>query len=205
MNTLIVGVQFFESVAVIVAAGTAVYSLNRWRREFLGTRRIELAEEVLQSFYEARDAVSWMRFPAARVSEGTTRPAEAGELPEEKRRRNLAYVPIERYESKSELWSRIGVLKYRCEARFGTESIAPFDELRKILAEILVAARILGKEWAHEARGGHYLDSDRVKKSEAVIWEEDDDPLREKLDKVIAVVEGYFKPIVVKSGRANRQ
>ncbi len=47
--------QGFQAVSLIVAAWTAVYGISAWRREFLGKKRIDLAEEVLVSFYEAKD------------------------------------------------------------------------------------------------------------------------------------------------------
>ena len=38
-------------VATIVAAGTAVWGICAWRREYTGKRRIDLAEDVLALIY----------------------------------------------------------------------------------------------------------------------------------------------------------
>ncbi len=45
------------AVSVAIAALAFVVGVNAWRREFVGKRRIELAENVLALFYEAQDAI----------------------------------------------------------------------------------------------------------------------------------------------------
>ena len=49
------------ALATGFAAGVAIYGIRSWRREFRGKRQIELAEDVLALFYEARDAITAIR------------------------------------------------------------------------------------------------------------------------------------------------
>jgi hypothetical protein len=51
------------SAAAIVASIVAVWGINAWRREHVGRRRIDLAEEVLGLFYGAREVISSFRSP----------------------------------------------------------------------------------------------------------------------------------------------
>ena len=57
----------------------AAYSLDAWRREFMGKRRMELAEEVLALFYQARDVIEQIRSPVRYLGEGQTREAAPDE------------------------------------------------------------------------------------------------------------------------------
>jgi hypothetical protein len=76
--------QVIQAVSLIVAALTAIYGINAWRSEFVGKKRIDLAEEVLVRFYEARDAIGAIRNPFGYVGEGSTRQAGEHESAEEK-------------------------------------------------------------------------------------------------------------------------
>jgi hypothetical protein len=48
-------------VMVVIAGLLAIYSLNLWRRQIVGKRKAEIAEQVLISFYSARDVFEWVR------------------------------------------------------------------------------------------------------------------------------------------------
>ena len=74
MNSSPVWVEALKMVPSVVTAGTAVCGLiiaraglNRWHRETIGRRRIELAEEFLASFYRARDILRWARAKGEQV------------------------------------------------------------------------------------------------------------------------------------------
>ena len=50
-----------QMVMVVIAGLLAIYSLNLWRRQIVGKRKAEIAEQVLISFYSARDVFEWVR------------------------------------------------------------------------------------------------------------------------------------------------
>lgn len=87
------------SVAAFIASVVAIYGINAWRREFRGKRQMELAEEVLALFYQARDVIKYTRTPMTIRGEGRSRNAEQDEEPDQKKERDLAYTLIERYNS----------------------------------------------------------------------------------------------------------
>ena len=62
--------ETLKNISLIIASGTVIFGINAWRREFIGRRKIELAEETLVLFFEARDVVSWIRSPMGFAGEG---------------------------------------------------------------------------------------------------------------------------------------
>ncbi len=62
--------DFLQSVSIILACLTIILGVDAWRREFIGKRKIELAEDVLTRFYEARDAIARIRSPFSTSREG---------------------------------------------------------------------------------------------------------------------------------------
>lgn len=46
--------EIIKNIGLIVAAVTAIYGINAWRREFRGKKQYELAEEVLTLRYDCR-------------------------------------------------------------------------------------------------------------------------------------------------------
>ena len=72
------------AVSVAIAAIAFVAGISAWKREFIGKRRIELAEDVLALFYETQDAIREIRNPASFSGEGKTRKRDENEREEER-------------------------------------------------------------------------------------------------------------------------
>jgi len=141
------------AVSVAIAALAFVVGVNAWRREFVGKRRIELAENVLALFYEAQDAIRQIRNPFGFVGEGTTRKRSDYESEEEAKILDNAYVVYERYQKREKLFAEIRSMKYRVMAAFGSNAGESFDELNMIINEIFSAAEILGTHyWKRQGR-----------------------------------------------------
>jgi hypothetical protein len=132
--------EVLKSVSIIGAAFMAIYGINAWQREFVGKRRLELAEETLSLFYQARDAIASMRHPFSFGGEGSSRKAGAHESPAMKESLDQAFVLAERYNSHSELFSKISSLRFRFMAMLGEQAAQPFSALAEILGKIQVAA-----------------------------------------------------------------
>ena len=144
-------VGILESISVIFASlivsFTVIFGVNAWRREYIGKRKLELAEEVLALFYEARDAIRYIRNPSGYVGEGSTRNAAPNESPEEKQISDNAYVVFERYNKRQDLFNKLYSMRYRYMAQFGKDSAKPFDDLNKIVNDIFISARMLSHYW----------------------------------------------------------
>jgi len=193
--------EIINTIAIIIASVVAIYGIDAWKKEFSGKRRIELAEDVLALFYEAKDIISAVRSPMGFQGEGSTRKPQEGETPEQKKARDDAYVVFERFGAKQELFSELHSKRYQFMARFGTDKIKPFEDLRRIQIEIIVSARALARIW--ERRGDNEQSEKRRLKHEAVIWEEmEDDEINTRLKKVISDIEAICRPIIL--GKKNR-
>ena len=62
-----------QAGAVISACWAIITGIGAWKREFIGKRQIELAEQVLAKFFEIKDAIAMIRSPFSRADEGSSR------------------------------------------------------------------------------------------------------------------------------------
>jgi hypothetical protein len=106
-------------------------------------RRHELAEQALNSVYQARDVFNWARSRGILGGEGHSRPATEGESSKQRDRRNIYFVPIERLTREKELFGRLQVLRYAFAAHFGDEPSKAFGVLAEVHNSITNAASIL--------------------------------------------------------------
>ena len=198
-------------VAAGIAAGTVIFGVSAWRREYVGRRRIELAEEVLALFYEARYVISAIRNPFGFVGEGSTREADPKESPEEKQISDNAYKVFERYNKHQGLFSKLHSMRYSYMAQFGKDSAKPFDDLREIINDIFEAATMLPYYWqrqghtpwkSEEERQNHL---DEMHKYERVFWHlGKDDPIEPRVDAIISDIEKQTSSIISKTSIPQR-
>ena len=146
------------AVSVAIAAISFMAGVSAWRREFIGKRRIELAETVLALFYEAEDAIREIRNPFSFNSEGNSRKRVETETEEESKLLDRAYIVFERYQKREKLFADLRSMKYRVMAVFGADAGTPIDELSKIISEIFTAAQMLGR--IYWPRQGHISRND---------------------------------------------
>lgn len=164
------------ALSAVIAAVSFVSGINAWKREFVGKRRIELAETALALFYEAQDAIQEIRSPFSYVGEGSTRQRGEHESPEESMRLDQAYIVSERYFKRAELFSKLKAKKYEVIVTFGAEAGEPFEEIQRVVAEIRVSAYMLGEYyWRRDRQTWNTVDDFRKyveekQKHEAIIW-----------------------------------
>lgn len=195
-------IEIAQSVSIIVASLFAIYGFDAWRREHIEIRRIELAEEVLALFYQARDAIESIRSPLGFGGEGQSRKPSENESPEKKQVLDQAYVLIERYNKHSELFSRINSLRYKFMALMGQDSAQPFNELNKILYELVLSSRQMARrstqlkrEYITEADKQRDWDSS-IKIDQVYYGGGEDDPIVPRVNKIIEKIEGICRNII---------
>ena len=54
-------VSFAQAGAVVLACWAIISGIGAWKREFIGKRQIELAEQALAKFFEIKDAIAMIR------------------------------------------------------------------------------------------------------------------------------------------------
>jgi len=204
-------VNILQSISVIVTSVIAsvimIYGITTWRREYIGKRKIELAEEVLALFYEARDAIRFIRNPFGYVGEGSSRKSAANETPEEKQINDQANVVFERYTQRKDLFNKINSMRYRYMAQFGKDSAKPFDNLNGIINDIFASAHMLAyywkqqgsRQWKNQEEFQRHLDE--MHKNEAVFWQmtPEKDQITPRLEAMISEIEAQFAKIIGKS------
>lgn len=187
----------FQSISIIIAAWTAVWGIYSWRKEFIGKRRIDLAEELLAQFYEAKDVISEIRSPFGFSGEGSSREASDKESEEEKEILDRVYVVYERYNVHKELFNNIRSLRYRAMAQLGHEIAEPFDQLNKQVMRIFISARRLSHYWQRQGRTtwenkeAFEEHMEKMHEHEAVFWEggAEDDPITPLVDDAVNKME----------------
>ena len=134
---------------------------------------MELAEEALALFYEAEDAINHIRHPMSFSTE--TEHVERGEQETESQfqARKNASVVFHRYNEHQELFNKIHAMRYRFMAQIGKTEAEPFDELRNIVNEIILSARMLARLWPRD----HFRTDEQweqhhaeIARHEAIFW-----------------------------------
>jgi hypothetical protein len=183
----------------MVGAGVALTGLGTWKRETIGKRKAELAEEVLAAFYEARDIINAARSPAIYVGEGKTRERNGAETEQESRQLDIYFATIERLNNRREFFSQIHAQRYRAQAIFGIDSATPFETLFRIRTEIAVAADMLMTY--HKAGDVGSLPDNRRDWRATIAQSLENDPIAARLDKMVAHIEAICRSAIAASVR----
>lgn len=207
MPTLAEIAQVAQSASVVLASLFAIYGFDAWRREHVGKRRIELAEDVLALFYQARDVVASIRSPFGYGGEGASRKPGPKERPEHKDALDQAYVLIERYNKHVELFSKIHALRYRFMALVGPSEAAPFDKLNVIVNELLISAQTMARlttlpEWSYRTPESEEKYGTQLAEVHRIYYGTggDDDPIAPRVDKAVAEIEQTCRRIIESQG-----
>ncbi|MBI3235515.1 MAG: hypothetical protein HYZ42_15995 [Bacteroidetes bacterium] len=198
--------DIIQSLSIIIASFVAIYGITSWRRETTWKRKYELTEEVLSLFYECKEKFQIIRSPAGHSLEGKTRKRGENETPDESERLDNAYVFIERYEKEKEPFLKLWPLKFRFMTIFDKEAGQPFDEIRRILNTIFLAASRLGQRYWKDQGSKHFTDLEFQKhlkemhENEEIIWGSFDetDKISIQIDNCIAQIEKYCEGIMKK-------
>lgn len=182
-------------VATILAGVAALRGLDAWRRETVGRRKAELAEEVLAQFYRARDILTWARFPVEQPREDGKSAPIAAESASDAREKQRMYAPVARLAQESEIFSDLQASRYRFMAYFGEEAAEPFEELRRLQGEVVAAAgkliRAQGKPESVESR------RDRGGWESAIGWgAEAEDHIAHRLARAVRDIEMVCRPLI---------
>ncbi len=192
---------FANSVTALAASFAAWHawkSLSSWRDESVGRRKVELAEKVLSSFYQASDVISSIRSPFSRPNvESSDRYRDEDENDEDRRQLDNHYVPIARMNTHREFFGDLFALKYQMKAVFGPEVEEPFATLNAIIQEIRAAAAVQMR-WVRR-RGEP--DQNLQDEWEKIIWEGyvetgEEDEIRARVQTAVDTIEKLCSPIL---------
>lgn len=191
-----------QAVAIISACWAIISGIGTWKREFIGKRKIELAEETLAAFFEIKDAIAFIRNPWSIGNEGKSRQRSPHETPAESGLLDRGYIVFERYESKKEIFVRFNTLKYKFMAVFGPETENLFSNVNKTLNSIFISANMLATHyWQRQGRVQMEKDEfqrhlDEMHKHEGIFWDQynEKDKVHEELSNIQKELERVTKP-----------
>jgi hypothetical protein len=191
-----------QAIAIISACWAIISGIGAWKREFIGKRKIELAEETLATFFEIKDAIEFIRNPWSSGTEGSTRKRAIYETEPESQLLDRGYIVFERYESKKDIFVRFNTLKYKFMAVFGTETEIIFQETNQTLNSIFSSANMLATYyWQRQGRVKMEPDEfqkhlDEMHKHEGIFWDryQENDEIRNQLIATQQELEKITKP-----------
>lgn len=197
--------EFIKDLSVVIGLWVVFYKIAAWQLEHRGKRNIELAEETLALFYEAKDVIAWIRSPLSFSGETDSIKQGENEDKDEFDARKRASIIFVRYNQNKELFNKIQSQRYRFMAQIGKEKTKPYDDLGKIIKEVITAAHLLAMLWperyfrTEEEKIRH---SEKIEKAQKVFWNtfSDEDPINPKVDKVITDIENICKNIIMAKG-----
>lgn len=191
-----------QAVSVIAACWAIISGIGAWKREFIGKRKIELAEETLSAYFEIKDAIAYIRSPFSSNTEGSTRELSPNETEAERQLLNRAYIVFERYEKKKDVFVRFSTLKYKFMAVFGSVTEEIFTDTHKVIHSIFTSANMLATHY-WKRQGWSQMEADEFKKHldemhrhEGIFWDryDENDEVREKIAKIQISLESVTKP-----------
>lgn len=160
----------------------------------VGRRRIELAEEVLADFYEARDIVRWVRSPMAYSYESSERPGREQDDDAIRGHRDTFYVPLKRLSENAEFFARMRARRYRVIAAFGPESARAYQEINEVTNRITVSAKALMRLDPRRHDDRTFARQERLEQD---VWEGDEDEVSARVDAILSSVEERFRKEII--------
>jgi hypothetical protein len=188
-----------QAVAVISACWAIISGVGAWKREFIGKRKIEAAEETLAVFFEINDGIAFIRNPWSSGDEGKSRNRATHETEAKAQLLDRGYVVFERYESKKDIFVRFNTLKYMFMAVFGPETENIFKET---LNSIFTSANMLSTHyWQRQGHVKMQADEfqkhlDEMHKHEEIFWDRynKNDEVRNQLAEIQRKLEHVTQP-----------
>lgn len=196
-----------ESIAKIFACIAIIAGINEWKREFIGKRKIELAEETLSAFFEVKDAIAYIRNPFSNASEGKSRQRDKLETPDEEKLLDRGYTVFERYETNKDAFLKLNTVKYRFMAVFGKETADIFSLVNKTTNSIFSASNILSTHYWRRQGRAEMTDAEfkthleDMKAYEKIFWDfgGDTDEVKSKISSALTMLEKTTKPCFEKT------
>jgi hypothetical protein len=131
-----------QALAVVVTAYFASRGLNAWRRQLVGKRKLEVAEDMLLAAYKAQSILLHIRNPIT-FGEGQSRPRGKDERPGQADAKDMYFAPLARMQKLDDDFAQWAKVRFLADAYFGLEAAAPFDVIQGAYHTVAVAARML--------------------------------------------------------------
>ncbi|HUZ33555.1 MAG TPA: hypothetical protein VMV19_15845 [Xanthobacteraceae bacterium] len=132
------------AITGIVAFG-GFRTFDRWKREKLEERRIEIAFEALSIAYEAKFVFDSIRSPMAFAHEWSDMPRSSGESDDDWSHRGSFFAILKRIANNKDYLERVWKLQPRFMAEFGPQTEQIFLKLHQARKFIETSAQMLAR------------------------------------------------------------
>jgi hypothetical protein len=177
-------------ITIIIAIG-GFRTFDRWRREKLEERKIELAFELMALAYESKFVFEAIRSPASFGHEWQDMEKREGESQADWDARGPYYATLKRINNNKDFFERIFKAQPKFMAVFGEQAERVFLQLHKARREIEVSAQMLG--WRE---GFNFEQQEKMRRD---IWDHEDlenDKVGQKLLQFRRSIEGLCGPVI---------
>jgi hypothetical protein len=147
------------TITLVIAFG-GFRTFDRWRREKLEERRIEIAFEALTIAYETQFVFQNIRSALAEGYEWAEMPQWDGDTEDKRNRRGPYFAIIKRINANSKFFEQVWTVQPKCMALFGRQVEHTFMKLHQARRNIEVAAQML----AQRANDDHAEDTEDTRK-----------------------------------------
>ncbi|WP_097671997.1 hypothetical protein [Bradyrhizobium sp. C9] len=133
-------------VGFCVTIGIAYFgfrTFDRWKREKIEEKRIDIAIQALELAYEVQEAFSIIRSSGTFGSEYADMPRREGENDASYSARGSFYAILKRVQNHDDLFERLAKFRPRYIALFGVEAADFFQAAREARAFVVVSAQEL--------------------------------------------------------------
>lgn len=187
--------EIIKTLSTIVTAAVACWGVSTWRRQVVGKRRMEIAEEALLAAYQVRDVIAAARMPVTFKGEGSTRPPFRGEQDFQKEILDSFYAPLERMQKQTDKFASLYLAGQRFRVHFGPQHAEIFGAFHQARMHVMQAAECLIEE--HIERS---TTSEEIKGWKADLWRSlspgRPDDLARSVDEAVGKLETICRPVL---------
>jgi hypothetical protein len=176
-----------EAIAVIVGVIVTIGTLNAWRKQNLGKRKVELGEQALLLFYELRDNLIWIRRPLQDCTKENA-------VEQFERNRSEYYNRFMSLEALDSVVSSLAGQRDMFRVYFGADAGKPFDAIIELTRKL---QRNVREVFTTVPAEGTQL-QDRAALLTFVGWGASPHPdaMDEAVEKAVADVEKLIRPVL---------
>ncbi len=177
-----------QAISIAVTAVFAVRGLSAWRRQLLGKRKFEAAEEILLITYKLQRGLHFVRNPLVLDREG------APDAPDHD------FAPLNRMNMMRDDLAAFSRARLVARVFFGPSAVAPFDAILSVYNDVALAAGFLLvalREPLPEDERERKEEIDRRAEWKLTVWgrgRADRDALVERVDAAVNQIEGLCRP-----------
>ncbi len=197
--------QLLTIVGFIITGAIAVGgfgTFERWRKQKLEEKKIEVALEALSTAYQSKFVFEHIRGPMAYSYEWADMPVRAGDTDDKRHSRGAYFAPLKRISQNKEFFEHLWKLQPLAMAVFGPRVEDIFLKIHQARRDIEVAAQMLMESVDDPCRGSDQTTIELYKQMRVDIYghgsqfTKEGDRVGAKLDDFRSGMESLFRPII---------